>query len=292
MDIDIDKEREKFEITDEEFKQNADEIWGELAISATPQENPTFAIVGGQAGSGKTSLVAKKYNELGKNAIIIDQDEIRSKYPQKLYRQIVENYDDRAEYLILKPYVLRMRQELVDRARNGKYNVIMESALMAVDSFIRQGKPFKEDGYNMNFSVITVPELEANMSTLNRYCYYLEKYGECRRNTKLDPEAENKVKANITKLENSGLFDNVDVYVRGKELDELPSKIYSKKESHGETTLQAYQRGQRMYLPHTLKTFEKRYEKFKSILPDDQLGILETLNDTYKSLNSKGREDE
>ena len=81
-----------------------------------------------------------------------------------------------------------MRQALVDRAISKGYNVIMESALQVVETFVPQIQSFKDAGYGTELAVISVPEVDCHLSTLNRYSYYLTKDGFCRRNTKSDPE--------------------------------------------------------------------------------------------------------
>lgn len=288
MEFNVDEARKKYELSDEDFFKKADEIFGQLALTATAAKGtPKFIIVGGQAGSGKTSLVAKKNSELKENAIIIDQDEIRASYPSKLYEEIVENHDDREEYLILKPFVLKMRQEIVNRALNGGYNVIMESAMQAVDSFIAQADQFKTSGYETELSVISVPEADCFLSTLNRYCYYLEKDGICRRNTKNDPEMLKKLRRNIVKLEDTGLFDNIDIHIRGEEANVPPRKIYSKKENSNETPLQAFDRGQVIALKTTGKTFDTRAQKIRMVLEQydetEKLGQLDEIERQYNS---------
>lgn len=291
----IEDEIKKYELSDEEFKKNADQIFGKLAFNASKSDDPRFIIVGGQAGSGKTSLVAKKYNELEGNAIIVDQDEIRASYPQELYSEILENHDDKEEYLILKPYVLKMRQEIIDRARESKYNVIMESAMQAVDSFIRQTKPFKEDGYKTELAVIAVPEVDCFLSTLNRYCEYLKKDGFCRRNTKITPELLQNVRSNIIKLDQTGLYDNVEIHIRSKNPNMLPEKIYSKKENQYESPIEAFNRGLKISSANTRRTFPERSSNIRKTLEEygesEQLEKLDDLDKQFESLNDRGEYD-
>lgn len=288
----IDEEIERYELSEEEFKKNADQIFAELAFNASKVDNPKFIIVGGQAGSGKTSLVAKKYHELQGNAIIVDQDEIRARYPKELYKQILEEHDDREEYLILKPYVLKMRQEIVDRARNGGYNVIMESAMQAVDSFIRQTNPFKEDGYITELSVISVPEIECYLSTLNRYCTFLRRDGICRRNTSISPKLLQNVRANITKLCDTNLYDSVHIYVRSQNINELPVEIYSNRENSYQTPLQAFDRGQIDSLKVTQRTFNERLKSIRHILEEfgekEQLTKLQEVERQFNNIVDRG----
>lgn len=291
--MDIEEAIKRYQLSDEDFEKNAKNIFRVLALNARKTEKPKFVMVGGQAGSGKTGLVAKKNRELEDGAIIIDQDEIRAAFPEELYKEILENHDDREEYLILKPYVLKMRQRLVDMSRDEGYNVIMESAMQAVDSFIPQIQSFKDAGYETELSVISVPEVDCYLSTLNRYCYYLNKNGICRRNTKMDPQMLVKLRSNIVKLENTGLFDNVDIHIRGNSQTEPPVMIYSRKDkSFGETSLEAFDRGQNVALKTTRRIFRERANGIREILTrfnePEKLEQLQQIEDEFKDLDDRG----
>lgn len=217
------------------------------------------------------------------NAIIIDQDELRTKFPEEKYKQIHDNHTEREEFLILKPYISKAILALKYRAKNSGYNIILESALRSISSFINITQELKEEGYTTKLSVIAVPEVESNISMLTRYCYYLEKYGECRRNTRLDPSAVHKVRTNINKLEDLEIFDDITISVRGKEMDSLPVQRYSKKADTGLTPLQAYDEGIIYSFVDTRRNFEIRYEQIKAILVKyNEYEQLEKLEDIKK----------
>ena len=57
MAFDVDKKRKEYALTEEELRENADSIFAELALTVRPTENPTFVLVGGQAGAGKSGLL-------------------------------------------------------------------------------------------------------------------------------------------------------------------------------------------------------------------------------------------
>ena len=281
----------KYELPEDIFEKQADRIFNFLAMNVQKAESPQLVMVGGQAGSGKTGLVAKKNSELEGGAIIIDQDEIRASFPEDLYKQIVRDYDDREEYLILKPFVLKMRQALVDRARNKGYNVIMESALQVVETFIPQIQSFKEAGYKAELAVISVPEVDCHLSTLNRYSYYLTKEGICRRNTKTDPEMFLKLRNSLEQYGNMGIFDDIEVYIRGDNEKEPYKQIYSQKENSRETPLQAFDRGQKMAINATKKTFWERSGRIRAILnrfgESEKLEQLSKIDKTFESLDDR-----
>lgn len=184
-----------------------------------------------------------------------------------------------------------MRQALVDRAINKGYNVIMESALQVVDTFVPQIQSFKEAGYSTELAVISVPEIDCHLSTLNRYSYYLSKDGICRRNTKNDPEMFLKLRDNLEKYGELGIFDDIEVYIRGDKESEPYKKIYSQKENPKETPLDAFDRGQKMALRTTRKTFRERSRKIREILSKfgefEKLKQLTKIDETFESLEER-----
>ena len=281
----------KYELPEDIFEKHADRIFNFLAMNVQKAENPKLIMVGGQAGSGKTGLVAKKNSDLEGGAIIIDQDEIRASFPAELYKEIRKEYDDREEYLILKPFVLKMRQALVDRAKNAGYNVIMESALQVVDTFVPQIQAFKDAGYGAELAVISVPEVDCHLSTLNRYSYYLSKDGMCRRNTKSDPEMFLKLRSNLERYGNMGIFDDIEVYIRGDNEVEPYKMIYSQQRNPKETPLQAFDRGQKMALKATRKTFKERSRRIREILSSfgesEKLEQLSRIDENFDSLEDR-----
>ena len=286
MEFNEEEARKKWELTDEEFKENINEVFGELALCAKKVSNPTFIFVGGQAGAGKSALVAKEYQNLEGNAIIIDQDELRTKFPKEKYKQILANYTERQEFLLLKPYISRTISELKDRAIQCGYNIILESTLRSVNSFIEIAKELKEKGYATKLSVLSVPEVEANISMLTRYCYYLEKDGECRRNTRLDHSAVESLRENLVRLDELGIFDDVTISARGEEMDSLPVLKYSKKEDTSMTPLQAYNREAILSFDNTRRNFYIKYEQIKEILIEhkdyEQLEKLEIIKQSFE----------
>ena len=287
----IQEGRKRFELSEDVFEKRVDRIFNLLSINVQKAENPRLIMVGGQAGAGKTGLVAQKHSELKEGAIIIDQDEIRGSFPETLYNQIIREYDDREEYLILKPFVLKMRQALIDRAIAKGYNVVMETALQVVDTFIPQIQAFNEAGYKSELAVISVPEVDCHLSTLNRYSYYLSKDGICRRNTKSDPEMFLKLRSNLEQYGMMGIFDDIEVYIRGDNEDAPYKKIYSQKEMQQETPLQAFDRGQKMGLKATKKTFKERSLKIRDILSKfgeiEKLEQLSRINMHFENLDDR-----
>ena len=279
-------EQKKWELTEEEFEKNADEIFAELSLCAEKSPNPTFVFVGGQAGSGKSALVAREYNDMQGNAIIIDQDELRTKFPKEKYEKIHEQYTEREEFLILKPYIQKMIYAIKDRAIAGGYNLIVESALRSIRIFIDFINDLNAHGYESKLSVLSVPEVEGNISMLTRYCYYLQKDGECRRNTRIDPVAVQKITENMQTLDDAGLFQDIAGSIRGEERDSLPVEVYSKRKEPQISPVEAYKKAQIEAFKQTKRNFPDRYEEIRVVLAEygetEQLQKLETIKKSFE----------
>lgn len=113
----IQKERSKWKLTDEELSSNFNDVYNEMNLigNATNSEKPTFVMIGGQAGCGKSILVSKKISDLEKGAIAIDQDVMRTKHPRS--QQIQKMYTEREEFIILKSYVDKIIEKTLKRAQ-------------------------------------------------------------------------------------------------------------------------------------------------------------------------------
>ena len=237
----IQAEREKWNLTDEEFQDNFNSIFNELILigNASPSSKPTFIMVGGQAGCGKSMLVGKELRALPEGAIAIDQDVLRTKHPK--YQQIHNTYTEREEFLLLKRYIDRIVKTAIDKSSAEGYNLILESALRSVSKFIEHTKELKAKGYDTKLSVLAVSPDEANLSMFTRFCEFLDREGECRRNTRVDNDSVEKIPQNISNMDNLGIFDDITISVRGTEPPEyLPTQVYSKKQSPEVPTVQVY----------------------------------------------------
>ena len=291
--INIEELRKKYSITEEEFNITAENIFKELSMNVYKTDKPKFIMIAGMPGAGKTDLVSKKFQDLNQNAIIIDQDELRAQYP-KYYSQIVEQYDDKIEYQILKPYVTNIIKYMVTHSREKGYNVILESAFQKINRFIDYTKAFKNDGYETELSLLSVTNLESNISMLYRYCYFVEKDGICRYNTSANFDNNvDKVYENLTLVTQDNIFDNIEIYIRNTNRNFLPTKTYSMKENPSTNPLTNYLISKEQSIVNTIATFEEKYEYIKSILQkhmeQDKLLILEQLYQQFLNVRYESR---
>ena len=292
----VDEERKKWALDEEKLEENIDSIFALLSTGCSKSNNPRFILVGGQAGSGKSGLVAKRMQDLKGNAIIIDQDELRPMYPD--YDKLSSSHTEREEFLILNPYIADVIKGLIDRAQKNGYSIILETALQDPIAFIQNAKDLNAVGYTSEIDVMAVPEPVANLSMLKRYCYYVEKDGECRRNTRINPKAIPKLKENLTMLDGKGLFDDISIYIRAEEEDGLPEKVYSRKSSKDTPPVYAFERAQKQARKRAEEInakngndrFVETYKRIKEILESHgekaQLEKLEEIMASYEKEKS------
>ncbi len=262
----IKREREKMKLTDEEFEENLDLVFKELVLSgdASPNDNPTFIMVGGQAGSGKSTLVSQELRAQEHGAIIIDQDLLRTKHPR--YPQIYDLYTEREEFLLLKRYLDRLINGIIDRAEKSGYNIILESALRSVSKFIVNIQDLKQKGYTTKLSILAVNPDEANLSMFQRFCYFLELDGECRRNTNIDDDSVKKIPENIEQMDRLNIFDDITISVRGDEsTDFMPIQVYSKRKTPNLPPVHVYNiKINEKRIPEN--ELDRRYTTYRAIL--------------------------
>jgi len=264
--VNIEKESEKYAISDTEFEENAEKIFKELSKNVKKSEKRKFVVVGGQAGAGKTNLVLKKNKEFEEGSIIINQDELREEFPEYLYKGMIDNYDERTIYLILRPYVNKLVEKIIDKSIENKYNVIFETAVSYAEPIIEYTNNFKKEGYETEISILVVDEIESRLSMLKRYSDLLEKDGICRRASKMSENAHKIFNDNIKVLHSKEIFDNVEIYIRNVKETEEPVKVYSEKEDKKEELLIILETQEENSYKQNKNSFIDRYKKILRIL--------------------------
>lgn len=294
-DIDIEKEKEKYTLSTTEFRDNVDDIFKELSKDVSKSEAKKFIIICGQAGSGKTGLVSKKNEELNKGAIIINQDDLREKFPISLYQELISKYDERTIYLILRSYMINLIDAIIDKAIENEYNVIFETSLSYIKPVIDYINKFKEESYDIEASIIVVHELEARLSMFKRYCDVLEKDGVCRRATKMSGNAYENFNENMKILQKQDKIDNIEAYIRNNEIGKAPIKIYSKNQNLEIDLSEVMKKGEEDSYIRFKDSFEIRYKRIKDILEEngeeDKIRELEELYEIHRKTEEMSNEE-
>lgn len=225
-DVDLDKIKEKYYLTDAQVKQAKEAIITNLTGNRKPSEKPLVIVVGGQSGSGKTSLI--NYTEkmsAEHNFVQIDNDFFRGFHPR-----VEEIVDDCPDYYVTATDQLGVgiTSEVIDYFRNHKYNIILHQTLKnnrVVDDAITK---FIDAGYTVGVRAFAVPYFESKMSQIERCEGQLASLGYCRHVSK---EAHNTAIAGLPQvvdyIESNGKFDFIEIFKRTENAAK-PGLVYAK----------------------------------------------------------------
>ena len=184
-----------------------------LTFNKTISNAPHAVILGGQSGAGKTTIHRVKMMESKGDYIVIDGDTYRAQHPH--FRALQEKYGvDSVEYT--KMFAGKMVEAVIDRLSALKYNLIIEGTLRSATVPIKTATLLKSKGYAVDFCLIaTKPEL----SYLTTQLRYLEMLVVDPLQARATPKEHHdgivkSLVSNINELEQSGLFESIQVYKR------------------------------------------------------------------------------
>ena len=184
-----------------------------LTFNKNISNTPHAVILGGQSGAGKTTIHRLKMLESKGDYIVIDGDTYRAQHPH--FRELQEKYGvDSVDYT--KVFAGKMVEAVIDTLSSLKYNLIIEGTLRSVAVPIKTAKLLKSKGYTVDFCLIaTKPEL----SYLTTQLRYLEMLVVDPLQARATPKEHHdgivqSLIDNINEIEQSGLFESVQVYKR------------------------------------------------------------------------------
>ena len=184
-----------------------------LTFNKNISNTPHAVILGGQSGAGKTTIHRLKMLESKGDYIVIDGDTYRAQHPH--FRELQEKYGvDSVDYT--KVFAGKMVEAVIDTLSSLKYNLIIEGTLRSAAVPIKTAKLLKSKGYTVDFCLIaTKPEL----SYLTTQLRYLEMLVVDPLQARATPKEHHdgivqSLIDNINEIEQSGLFESVQVYKR------------------------------------------------------------------------------
>ena len=187
-----------------------------LTFNKTISNVPHAVILGGQSGAGKTTIHRVKMMESKGDYIVIDGDTYRAQHPH--FRSLQYKYGvDSVEYT--KMFAGKMVESVIEKLSSLKYNLIIEGTLRSAAVPINTATLLKSKGYTVDFCLIaTKPEL----SYLTTQLRYLEMLVVDPLQARATPKEHHdgivkSLVANITELEQSGVFESIQVYKRDLE---------------------------------------------------------------------------
>lgn len=186
--------------------------WQENEFDFKENENPVVIFLAGQSASGKGQLK----NEIDNNFLIIDVDDFRKYHPDyfKLYKK---HGKESAKYT--HDFASEVADELIKKGADLKINILIDGTLKNFEKPFERASYLKEKNYICEIrAVVTKPEKSA-LANLLRYEELLER----KRIPRLAPsevhnECVKKFPSTITKLFKTGIFSQVLLFNRNREL--------------------------------------------------------------------------
>ena len=266
----------------EKYKMNAQAV---VTGGKMPADPPTAIIVGGQIGAGKSRLIPVAKRDLQNNVVTVDFDELRILHPN--HREVRAKYPE-SVYQILFNDTERLKGDLQENIIKKRLNVVYEGALRNPTGFCDLAKKFKDNNYNVDLYLMSVPQLESYISTILRYSLDLIDDANPRWIEKsVHDDSYNKVIETIKQLISQNLLTNVKVFKRG--VDE-PIEIYSSKNKQFETPIHAVEFGRKSEKMRAIKKFPEKFETICQILRSNKPELLDKLTDLKELYNSEAKE--
>ncbi len=130
-------------------------------------KKPTFVLLTGQSGAGKTSLSRYYAMKQDNNPIVFGADDLRALHPRA--HEILQN-DERNYPFLTKKDAGIWREKLVDFAIKNKRNILIESVLLSPNDW-RMGTllKVKEQGFKIDVAALGVHYFLSVMSMFKRY---------------------------------------------------------------------------------------------------------------------------
>ncbi|MGN0678927.1 MAG: zeta toxin family protein [Oscillospiraceae bacterium] len=202
------------EFSEGDFRKAFEYYYNALTSNKRPSDKPQACILGGQSGSGK-STIHKIVKEQNPNVIVIDGDRFREQHPnfeiiQKLYGNDAANYTQKFSNSIVNAMIEKLSSE--------RYNLVIEGTCRTAEVPLKTCRDLKAKGYTVELAVMCTDKDISWQSTIDRY-NEMQRRG-------LHPRAVPKEKyletvaaisKNISVIYNSREFDEITLYNRERE---------------------------------------------------------------------------
>lgn len=227
----------QYEYTEKEFEETLIDIYEELVADVQPVAEPRAVLLGGQSGSGKTTI-HKIEREQNPNVVVINGDTYRTSHPQfERIRQ--EKGDDFVKYT--QEFANSVSNALIERLSNEGYNLIIEGTLRTTEVPLASHSMLKAKGYTVELAIMATSKEASWKGTIDRYNDMRIRGIPARATTRESHDTIVKnIVPNLDKLYKMHVFDNIVIYDReerclydmNKTPNTNPSKILEKKIFH------------------------------------------------------------
>ncbi|MCW6675790.1 zeta toxin family protein [Aerococcaceae bacterium NML171108] len=269
------------EYSDEEFSIALNRNIDYLTRGKQKHLHPRAFLLGGQPGSGKTTLHTIVEKQLNNDVIIIDNDKFKHQHPN--FKKILElhgaNYVD-----YVTPFSNRMTESIIQSLISQKYNLVIEGTLRTTDVPIKTAKLLLNNSYDIFLLVMGVSKELSYLGTLARYEHaYKVNPATARRTSKVahDVVVQN-IADNLDYLHKQKLFKSIHLYDREENI------LYN---SLNNSLLPGYFISKELHKPVSRLTLEREYANLKTLseanghFNENYAAILQQINELNVSKN-------
>ena len=271
--------QEKYKLTEEEYQEYYQKVNFVFTTGKKKNnESKKLVFVAGQSGAGKSMLIPVVNEQLGHDAVIADYDIVRSLHPK--FKQAIQEVPQDI-HLALLIDANRANEDLRHYCRDNGINLIYEGTMRGTQVFIDIANEFKEVGYEIDLSLMAVPQLESYGSTLLRYAIDLHENNFPRWVPKqVHDESYEKFVITLKELSDRELFDKATVYRRGTEIEERkPVEIYSTTNRQFHDPIEAILYGREQYRKNAIEEYDRKHSLVYQIFMQKDPSLLEKLKD-------------
>ena len=202
--------------SEKQFKERLSITVKRLVKDKAPVDHPTAFLLGGQAGSGKTSLQSIIDEKMNGNIIIINNDEFKPLHPN--YKKLAQKHGKEVTKLVT-PFSNRMTEALINELSKKHYNLAIEGTLRTIETPQNTAKLLQERGFKTNLYVIAVPKQLSYIGTLTRFEDMFKNNPLTVRETpkQIHDEIVHNLPSNIDELYKNNVFNEIHLFTRAKE---------------------------------------------------------------------------
>lgn len=275
----IAKMQEKYKLTEEEYEEYYKTVNGFFTTGKKKEDKPKLVFVAGQAGAGKSRLIPIVKEELKYNAVVSDYDVVRSLHPK--YDIACKEVPQNVHFALL-PDADRANEDLRHYCRDNSLNLIYEGTMRGTDVFVTIAKEFKDAGYEVDLSLMSVPKLESYGSTLLRYATDL--HGDNPRwvPKEVHDQSYEKFVVTLKELSKQSLYDNAKVYKRGRDETGKPIQIYSSQRNEFQNPIEAVLYGREKYRLEAVLDYGVKHDLVYNIFQKEAPNLIGDLSDWEK----------
>lgn len=219
----------KYDLTPNDIQLGISRLLTDAFASSTISEHPKLVYITAGPGAGKTAIEVhfkKTFKEDGEKAYSINSDKIAEFHPN--YEDALEELPEEC-YRITRQFVRPATSKIFEELMNSRINLINENTLDKGDSDIKLAKRFKENGYSISVNIIATDILESRLSCYEREAAMLLAGLTPRGCSKETQERMyNSFVPEVKILDELGLCDELNVFIRGENINKPPILKYSK----------------------------------------------------------------